>query len=88
MLNWIQSFFKNSENHQSEAPEQEEKSNNQQAPVKPTVSQHPNNLNEVIQLEAYYLWERDGKPEGKADYYWQKASESVLNANRTSPETV
>jgi hypothetical protein len=29
---------------------------------------------EKIAKEAYHLWESDGKPEGKADYYWHKAS--------------
>lgn len=32
---------------------------------------------EKISKEAYYLWESDGKPEGKSEYYWRKASTKV-----------
>ncbi|MGA7814633.1 DUF2934 domain-containing protein [Caballeronia sp.] len=30
-------------------------------------------LDEQIRLHAYYLWEADGCPEGRAHDYWQKA---------------
>jgi uncharacterized membrane protein len=36
---------------------------------------------EQIQTHAYYLWEKDGCPEGKAEEYWLKAQEE-LNAPR------
>lgn len=38
---------------------------------------HIENLDEEISKEAYLLWEADGRPEGKSDYYWAKASELV-----------
>jgi hypothetical protein len=28
-----------------------------------------------IELEAYLLWEKAGKPEGMSDYFWNKAKE-------------
>lgn len=34
---------------------------------------------EAVRQKAYYLWEADGKPEGKADYYWTKASEILMS---------
>ncbi|MGK7905813.1 MAG: DUF2934 domain-containing protein [Synechococcus sp.] len=30
-----------------------------------------------IQERAYLLWEADGSPEGKSEYYWLKAVEEV-----------
>ena len=30
-----------------------------------------------VEKEAYLLWEADGKPEGKDDYYWTKAIEKI-----------
>ena len=30
---------------------------------------------ERIRVRAYHLWERDGKPEGHADEYWERARE-------------
>lgn len=32
-------------------------------------------LNEAIRLTAYFLWEQDGRPEGKAQHYWELAKE-------------
>jgi hypothetical protein len=34
-----------------------------------------------IEKEAYLLWEADGKPEGKDDYYWTKAIEKITQKN-------
>jgi hypothetical protein len=30
-----------------------------------------------VRLTAYFLWERDGKPDYQADYYWWSAVEMV-----------
>lgn len=30
-----------------------------------------------IETEAYFLWEADGKPDGKDDYYWNLALEKI-----------
>lgn len=32
---------------------------------------------DAIRQRAYHLWEADGKPDGKADHYWHKASEPL-----------
>ncbi|MBD2597443.1 pentapeptide repeat-containing protein [Nostoc spongiaeforme FACHB-130] len=34
-----------------------------------------------IEKEAYLLWEADGKPEGKDNYYWIKAIEKITEKN-------
>ena len=36
------------------------------------------NLAEAIRRTAYFLWEQDGRPEGKAQDYWLKAKEAHL----------
>jgi hypothetical protein len=36
------------------------------------------NLAEAIRRTAYFLWEQDGRPEGKAQDYWLKAKEVHL----------
>ena len=30
---------------------------------------------EAVRRTAYFLWEQDGRPEGRADEYWQRALE-------------
>jgi Protein of unknown function (DUF2934) len=32
---------------------------------------------ERIRVRAYHLWEQDGRPEGRADVYWDQATELV-----------
>ena len=39
-----------------------------------------------IRLRAYHLWEQDGKPEGQADDYWERARE--LDALETYQPTM
>jgi hypothetical protein len=35
-------------------------------------------LDEAIRRTAYFLWVQDGRPEGKAQYYWELAKEQHL----------
>ncbi len=35
-------------------------------------------LKEVVRQLAYYMWERDGRPDGCADDYWHRAREQRL----------
>ena len=30
---------------------------------------------EAVRLTAYFLWEQDGRPEGRAEDYWRRAWE-------------
>ncbi len=41
---------------------------------------------ESIQREAYFLWEADGKPEGKDEYYWTKACEKIMGEPQARDE--
>ncbi len=34
-----------------------------------------------VEKEAYFLWEADGKPEGKEKYYWQLAIDKIKGKN-------
>ena len=34
-----------------------------------------------VEKEAYFLWEADGKPEGKNDYYWTLAIDKIKGKN-------
>ena len=34
-------------------------------------------LEQRIRERAYALWEADGRPEGKADEYWERAREMI-----------
>lgn len=34
-----------------------------------------------VEKEAYFLWEADGKPEGKDDYYWKLAIDKIKGNN-------
>ena len=40
-----------------------------------TVSVPPDDWEEQIRLTAYFLWEQDGRPEGRAWEYWLRARE-------------
>ena len=46
-----------------------------------------------VRLTAYFLWEQDGRPEGRDEYYWwsavekiarQKSSDVLLQSNGTA----
>jgi len=36
---------------------------------------------QMVEKEAYFLWEADGKPEGKDDYYWKLAIDKIKGKN-------
>jgi len=36
------------------------------------------NMEEAIRQRAYHLWSADGRPEGKAEYYWFSAQRDVM----------
>jgi hypothetical protein len=31
----------------------------------------------LIREKAYLIWENEGRPEGRAEHHWQKASEAI-----------
>jgi hypothetical protein len=37
---------------------------------------------EAVRLTAYFLWEQDGRPEGRHDEYWHRAYEKHLAERR------
>jgi hypothetical protein len=39
---------------------------------------------EQIRTLAFYLWERDGCPEGRSDEYWDKARQQLEMAGEAS----
>jgi hypothetical protein len=41
---------------------------------------------EQIRTLAFYLWEQDGSPDGRADEYWEKARRQ-LGLENTSQDT-
>jgi hypothetical protein len=38
-----------------------------------------------IKNRAYEIWERNGKPEGKEDEFWQQAEQELRNLDKSSP---
>ena len=41
---------------------------------------------EQIRTLAFYLWERDGGPEGRSEEYWEKAQQ-LLGLDAGAPST-
>jgi len=92
MFSWLTNLFKQSDDKENGAATQtpiESRSAIKQD-TKPAQPSQPRSTEtiassslsngaseEAIRLQAYYLWEADGKPNGKADYYWKKAAEDV-----------
>lgn len=37
---------------------------------------------ESVRLTAYFLWEQDGRPEGRAEEYWRRAMEKHRSERR------
>ena len=50
-----------------------------------TVKSADEQLYNHIQKRAYLLWEADGSPEGKSEYYWSKAVEESAHEYYLSP---
>ena len=44
----------------------------------------PGNAEEEIKKRAYEIWDRDGRPKGKEDEFWQQAEQEVRNENLLS----
>lgn len=40
--------------------------------------QPPVDFTAAVRDTAYFLWEQDGRPEGRDDYYWHRALEQHL----------
>jgi hypothetical protein len=38
-----------------------------------------------IKNRAYEIWERNGRPEGKEDEFWQLAEQELRNEDQSSP---
>ena len=41
---------------------------------------------DAIRQRAYYLWENDGRPDGRSDHYWQLALEEATAAMDTAAQ--
>lgn len=39
-------------------------------------------FDEAVRLTAYFLWEQDGRPEGRAEHYWHRAREKHRSERR------
>ena len=48
------------------------------------MSDKTSELEERVRERAYFLWEREGRPEGRAEEYWRRAAE--LEAAEAAPE--
>jgi hypothetical protein len=44
---------------------------------------HPLLDDESIRLTAYFLWEQDGRPEGREHEYWLRAKERCLRQSES-----
>jgi len=38
-----------------------------------------------IKARAYEIWERNGRPEGREDEFWQQAEQELRNEDKSSP---
>lgn len=45
-----------------------------------------NDKEERIRVEAWMLWNADGRPEGKADQYWFEAEKAIEHQDRLLKE--
>ena len=45
------------------------------------TKQQAEEYKEIVAKQAYLLWEADGKPDGKEDYYWSLAQDKIGGNN-------
>jgi Protein of unknown function (DUF2934) len=45
------------------------------------------NTEQSVQEAAYFMWEREGRPEGRARDHWERASKRFSGANRGRADT-
>jgi hypothetical protein len=43
------------------------------------LAQTKESLDQIVRERAYFLWEQEGRPDGRADEYWQRAQEQHLH---------
>jgi hypothetical protein len=41
---------------------------------------------QLIRERAYVLWDKDGRPEGRAEEYWRRAEEEIMNQSVAGEE--
>jgi hypothetical protein len=57
-----------------------------------TMSEQAKKTDERVRLRAYHLWERDGRPHGRNEEYWERAlaeiqdEEGAVNQPRHRPD--
>ena len=56
------------------------------------MSEQAKKTDERVRLRAYHLWERDGRPHGRNEEYWERAlaeiqdEEGAVNQPRHRPD--
>ncbi len=75
MFDWIRTLFQTN----SHSTPQSIRRDGQATRSRNTQANSTEAIEETIRQTAYYLWESDGKPDGKADYYWSKAAAIVTS---------
>ena len=60
------------------------KNHHHNGPIQPASPNSRSVIHEAIAARAYDLWERDGKPENRADYYWVMAEQELITGHRAS----
>jgi Protein of unknown function (DUF2934) len=64
----------------SDATQKVRKSKRRSRPVQSKQygpEQAVHNIEEIVRQRAYYLWEREGKPEGREAEHWDRAQSEV-----------
>lgn len=60
------------------------KNHHHNGPIRPGTPNSRTAIHEAIAARAYDLWERNGKPENHAEYYWLIAEQEQITGHRTS----